>query len=137
MRRMALVLMVMLMAGVAEAQATGPHLLRDDRGKVAGVAGVGTPCDPADAQCTPYSSTGVVMKVDRERDDTLASFALKSTTGNVELQNFDETQQGLSRGEKRDLSRWLEPGMKVTVSGTTSGGVGGAVIDSITLASDK
>jgi hypothetical protein len=129
--------MAMIVAGAAEAQATGAHLLRDDRGKVAGVAGVGTPCDVADIQCRPYSSTGTVMKVDREKDGTLASFALQLTTGNIELQNFDETQEGLSKGDKRDLARWLAPGMKVTVSGTTSGGVGGAVIDSITPASDK
>ena len=77
------------------------------------------------------------MKVDRERDDTLASFALKLPTGNIELQNFDETQEGLSQGDKRDLGRWLKPGLKVTVTGTTAARVGGAMVDSITLASDK
>lgn len=126
----------MLMAGTALAQETGPRLLRDGR-DITGVAGVGAPCDPSDFQCHPYTSTGVVTKVDRERDDTLASFALKMPSGNIELQNFDETQAGLSRGDKRDLGRWLKPGLKVTVSGTTSGAVGGAVVDSITLASDK
>jgi hypothetical protein len=138
MRRTALTLIAIFVAGTAAAQATGPHLVRDGRGKIAGVAGVGTPCDPADTECHPYSSTGTVMKVDREKkSDTLASFALKLPSGNIELQNFDETNAGLSRGDKRDLARWLEPGMKVTVTGTTSGAVGGATVDSITLAADK
>jgi hypothetical protein len=137
MRRTAMIVIAILAAGPAIAQATGPHVLRDSRGKVAGVAGVGSPCDPADDQCHQYSSTGVITKVDREKDDTLASFALKLPTGNVELQNFDETQEGLSKGDKRDLGRWLEPGMKVTVTGTTSGAVGGSVVDTIRLATDS
>jgi hypothetical protein len=136
MRWTSLALMAMLAAGPALAQETGPRLLRDGH-DITGVTGVGTPCDPSDFQCHPYTSTGVVTKVDRERDDTLASFALKVPSGNIELQNFDETQAGLSRGDKRDLGRWLKPGLKVTVSGTTSGAVGGAIVDSITLASDK
>jgi hypothetical protein len=125
-----------LVGGTAAAQVSGPRLMRDGR-EITGVAGVGSPCDPADFQCHPYSSTGVVTKVDREKDDTLASFALKLPSGNVELQNFDETQEGLSRSDKRDLGRWLKPGLKVTVSGTTSGAIGGSVVDSITIASDK
>jgi hypothetical protein len=133
---MAMALIALLAAGTALAQEAGPHLLRDGR-KVVGVAGVGAPCDPADDQCHPYSSTGVVTKVDREKDDTLASFALKLPTGNIELQNFDETQAGLTRGDKRELGRWLEPGLKVTVTGTTNGAVGSSVVDGITLASDK
>ena len=136
MRRTGLVLIATFVASAATAQATGPRLLRDGR-EITGVAGVGSPCDVADMECHPYSSTGVVTKVDREKDDTLASFALKMPSGSIELQNFDEAQQGLSRNDKRDLGRWLKPGLKVTVSGTTSGAVGGAVVDSITLASDK
>ncbi len=136
MRRTAIALLAMLTAGTAIAQDAGPRLIRDGR-KVAGVAGVGAACDVADLDCHPYSSTGVVTKVDRERDDTLASFALRLADGNVELQNFDESHEGLSKGDKKELARWLSPGMKVTVTGTTSGGVAGSTVDSITLASDK
>jgi hypothetical protein len=126
----------MLAAGSAIAQETGPHLLRDGH-KITGVAGVGSPCDPADTDCRPYTSTGVVTKVDREKDDTLASFALKVPSGNVELQNFDESQAGLSRSDKRDLGHWLAPGLKVTVTGTTNGDMASSIVDSITLASDN
>jgi hypothetical protein len=136
MRRTAMALIAVLAAGTAIAQETGPHLLRDDRGKIAGVAGVGTPCDLADALCQPYTTTGVVTKVDREKDGTLASFALKLPTGDIDLQNFDESQEGLSRGDKRDLARWLEPGLHVTVTGTNNGGVAGAMVDSIVPASN-
>jgi hypothetical protein len=122
---------LMLAATAAGADPAGPHLVRDDRGKVAGVEGVGAPCDLADAQCSPYTSTGTVTKVDRERDGTLASFALQLPSGNVELQNFDEAHEGLSRNDKRDLGKWLRPGMKVTVSGTGSSAPGSTVVDKV------
>jgi hypothetical protein len=136
MRRTVIILLAMFAAGPVIAQATGPHLLRDSRGKVAGVTGVGTPCDLADTTCQPYTATGVVAKVDREKDGTLASFALKLPTGDVDLQNFDETQEGLSKGDKRDLARWLAPGLHVTVTGTNNGGVAGVMVDSIAPAND-
>lgn len=135
---MALGLIAILVAGTSIAQEAGPRLLRDDRGKIAGVSGVGVPCDMSDTLCHPYTSTGVITWIDRERkSDLLTSFALTLPSGNIELQNFDDTHAGLSRGDMRDLGRWLEKGMKVTVSGTTSGGVGGAIVDSISLVPDR
>lgn len=128
---------LMLSAGMAAAGPTGPHLLRDSRGKVAGVTGVGSPCDPADVQCSAYTSTGVITRVDRDRDGTPASFALKLPSGDIDLQNFNETAFNFGKGGKRDLSRWLRPGMTVTVSGTGSGAPGDAVVDRVVEASDQ
>jgi hypothetical protein len=135
--RVLVVATLLLTAGTAMAESAGPHLLRDGRGKVAGVTGVGTPCDPADSQCAPYTSTGVVTRVDREKDGTLASFALQLPSGNIDLQNFNDGQISLGRGDWRDLARWLRPGLRVTVTGTGTGDPDGAVVDRVVEGADQ
>jgi hypothetical protein len=136
MRLRAFLLLSLTLAGAAAAQAAGARLLRDDRGKIAGVAGIGTPCAPDGSQCMPYSATGTVTKVDRDRDGTLVGLALKRESGSIELESFGDGQGGLNRNDRKDLSRWLRPGLKVTVSGTTSAGASGALVDGIVETAD-
>ncbi len=110
--------------------ADGPHLIFD-HGRIAGMSGAGDTCAEHDDPCRSYQVTGTVTRVSGDAAAP-SSFDLKAADGKTYKENFDQDQTGDASLKK--FFRWFRPGRRVVVTGTQTGAMGMALVNTIRVA---